>query len=356
MAIYSLNLRSIGRSTQKVPFTAAAALRYIGRKTACSEMIGEHFPSCGPGDTKAAEAWLREQETSDRSNARVADRIIIALPVELDNAGQAATVHEFMRRLGDGRVPWIGGLHNHTKDAHNPHAHLLVRDRDITTGKRVINLSEQHAAVRVRQLWATVCNEALRAAGVATRIDHRSNKDRGLEEIPGVHVGQKLTHMSNRPKEEETRMTINAKIGAANTAIATARTIADDAHDMAIDVARVLAEERAARLNAEAALEAERNRHKIAESKLQQAIQSLHEQMERMRLDLEELVEEARDYVRALLTRVLPSQTKPQWLNDRAWGVYLTVMRFGPPKPNNTGGIERSGTPLPQIPRRDQQR
>lgn len=47
MAIYSLGLRSIGRSTQKAPYTAAAALRYIGRKAACTELLSSHPPVCG---------------------------------------------------------------------------------------------------------------------------------------------------------------------------------------------------------------------------------------------------------------------------------------------------------------------
>lgn len=230
MAIYSLNLRSIGRSTQKAPYTAAAALRYIGRKSACTELLAEHVPRCAPGDTKAAEAWVRSEEKNDRSNARVADRIIVALPRELDHGGQCAVVRAFAQRLGKGRVPWFAGIHNTAQDARNPHAHILIRDRDFETGKRVVGLSNKDAANRVRALWADVCNAALRTHGVAARIDHRSNAARGLPRIPSAHVGQRLTHMPTPPTDEETRMTINQKISAANAAMDAARVIESDAH------------------------------------------------------------------------------------------------------------------------------
>src|ERR1700761_6882829 len=168
MAIYSLSLRSIGRSTQKAPYTAAAGLRYIARKAACSELLSEHTPPCVPGGTKAAEAWLRAEENHDRRNGRVAARIIVALPLELDHAAQRILVQTFAQSLGHGRVPWFAGLHNGPQDARNPHAHLLVRDRDFETGKRVVGLSNKDAGHKVRALWTKVCNDALRAQGVST--------------------------------------------------------------------------------------------------------------------------------------------------------------------------------------------
>jgi hypothetical protein len=347
MAIFSLNLRSIGRSTQKAPFSAAAALRYIGRKTAATVMVGEHMPTCMPGNTKAAEAWFRAQENADRRNARVADRIIIALPLELDHAAQVEAVTMFMHRLGNGRVPWSAGLHNGPKDVHNPHAHLLVRDRDITTGKRMIGLSEKNATNTVRAIWAAVCNEALRTAGVAVRIDHRSNKQRVLDLIPGVHVGQKLPRMPTPPEGEETRMTINKKINAANAATEAARAMRESAHNMAVGIAEALADERSARLAAETELGEERKRRKAAESKLQLFV---HEATQQIR-NLRDLIGEARGYVRALSTRVSPSKIKPSWLDNDTWQVFQGVLRFRPTA-TGSGGIERGA--LPTIKRQNE--
>lgn len=353
MAIYSLNLRSIGRSTQKAPYTAAAALRYIGRRTACTEVIGENAPTCSVGDTRAAEAWLRRQEDGDRQNARVVDRLIIALPVEFDHAQQLAVVREFMQRLGNGRISWIAGLHNGPKDPRNPHAHVLVRDRDIVTSRRVVGLSDKGAANRVRQLWAAVCNEHLEEAAVKARIDHRNNKARGIERVAGVRTGQAVTHMAEKPKGEN-RMTINHRIAEANAAMASAKIMEEDARDMALAIADELANERAARLAAEERAATERKRRMAAEAAAKAAIDDLRQRLMQMQEGMGHLIEEARDFVRALFTRVPPTQTRPAWLGEGAWQVFLTILRFGPPRPTTGGGMERGPGGLPPVKRRDQ--
>lgn len=44
-----------------------------------------------------------------------------------------------------------------------------------------------------REGWASRCNAALGAAGLEERVDHRSNAERGIDEVPTVHEG---THPS----------------------------------------------------------------------------------------------------------------------------------------------------------------
>jgi len=313
--------------------------------------LSEHAPSCAPGGTKAAEAWLRAEENHDRSNARVVDRIIVALPLELDHAAQSALVQTFAQSLGHGRVPWFAGLHNGPQDARNPHAHLLVRDRDFETGKRVIGLSNKDAVHKVRALWAKVCNDALRAQGVPARIDHRSNAARGIDRIPTVHVGQRLTHMPPPQTDEETRMTINEKIKAANVAMDAARQIENDAHEMAVDLAKALGEERAARLAAEAVVEEERKRRMMAESKLHRTVDDAKAAIRRVQEELQAQVDEARNLLRTLHTRILPHQIKPDWLEDSVWHAMLAlVRRAGGPRP--TGATAPMPVrALPEVPR-----
>ena len=76
MAIYSLRLTPIGKTTQRQPFTAAAHLGYIVRKEAASHTMAERMPEGKVG----AMRWLRAEERADRVNARVADKLVIALP------------------------------------------------------------------------------------------------------------------------------------------------------------------------------------------------------------------------------------------------------------------------------------
>jgi hypothetical protein len=134
MAIYSLRLTPIGKTTQRQPFTAAAHLGYIVRKEAASHTMAERMPEGKVG----AMRWLRAEERADRVNARVADKLVIALPRELTLQQQITLIWSFAERLTQGRASWFASIHAKGKDRENPHCHLLVRDRDIHTGLRVV--------------------------------------------------------------------------------------------------------------------------------------------------------------------------------------------------------------------------
>jgi len=195
MAIYSLNLKSIGRTTHAAG-TAGAHVLYIARPDAKAELASEHMPT----DPNAARAFLNRSELGDRKNARVADKLRIALPRELSPEERMQLVRDFARDLTGGRVPWFAGIHAEGKDAHNPHCHFVLRDRDIDTGKRVVRLSdsprdrrkaglEPKAVEWVRILWETHANRALEAAGHDARIDRRSLEAQGIDREPTIHIG-----------------------------------------------------------------------------------------------------------------------------------------------------------------------
>lgn len=137
MAIYSLNLKSIGRTTH-APGTAGAHLLYIAREGAVPELVAAHMPV----DANEARSWMSRAENDDRKNARIIDKIRLALPRELTAEQRMQLVRDFARGLTGDRVPWFAAIHAQGKDAHNPHCHLVIRDRDIETGKRVLRLSD----------------------------------------------------------------------------------------------------------------------------------------------------------------------------------------------------------------------
>jgi hypothetical protein len=198
MAIYSLNISSIGRTTHDAG-CAGAYVKYITRQSAEPEM----FVGGGmPGDPREARNFLDRGERADRANARVADKLRAALPIDLSESDRAALVQAFGERLSEGRVPWYAAIHQSgPDDEHNPHFHMLVRDRDRETGKRVVRLSDSardwKAASRpgeapcayVRELWEELANEALERAGHDVRIDRRSLEDQGIDRIPQIHLG-----------------------------------------------------------------------------------------------------------------------------------------------------------------------
>lgn len=168
-------------------------------------MIAEHIPEAAPGSKGGkARAWLDTQEAADRKNARVVDKLMLALPLELDEAQRVETVRTFVMELAGGKsVPFFAAFHDRvgTKDASNPHAHLIIRDRDPATGKgRVIGMSEKGSTDRAREIWERVCNEALARAGSSARIDRRSLKAQGIDRAPQGHQGSQAREIAAKGK------------------------------------------------------------------------------------------------------------------------------------------------------------
>ena len=64
------------------------------------------------------------------ANARVADTLIIALPIELTREQRHAAIAGFMEKIGHGRIAWLAAFHDLGNDEHNPHCHLIFRDAE----------------------------------------------------------------------------------------------------------------------------------------------------------------------------------------------------------------------------------
>lgn len=209
MAIYSLRLMPIGKMTQRQAFTAGAHIRYIMRRGA----VSHHMAARMPDTSREAIRWLRAEERGDRKNARIADKLVLALPRELTPQQRVDLVRDFAERLTRGRASWFAAIHANGKDALNPHCHLLVRDRDVSTGERVVMFSAGAKEIRlrahqgksspttlrmIRELWAERANDALIAAGRPERIDHRRLVDQGDYRRAQVHEGPNVRAMHRR--------------------------------------------------------------------------------------------------------------------------------------------------------------
>jgi hypothetical protein len=145
----------------------------------------------------------------------------------------------------------------------------MIRDRDVTTAKRVIGLSEKGSTERLRAAWEQAANRALAAAGHAATIDRRTLEAQRIAREPGLHVGHTapaLEAQGLRPESREregegsriidypaidagrTRAEANAAIAAANRAQALAveaAQIAAQAELARQDAARRLTEQHA---------------------------------------------------------------------------------------------------------------
>ena len=147
--------------------------------------MGEHLPT----GRKAVQHWLNRQEQQDRKNARVIDKIMAALPLELSPPQWQDLIRVYLRKVTQGRAAWLAAIHHQGEDQFNPHVHILIRDRDIDTRERVARLSEKGSTERLRQLWEETVNKALEQAGYKTRIDRRSLQDQGIDRRPQRHRG-----------------------------------------------------------------------------------------------------------------------------------------------------------------------
>lgn len=196
VAIYSLNLRSIGKTTH-APRTAGAHIRYITRPEACADLLAGRMPD----ERHAARRWLDREERRDRQNARVIDKITAALPRELNPLQRRGLVMAFAERVTQGRAAWFAAIHQSGRDTHNPHAHIVIRDRDPETGKRVALLSEKGACRNIRLLWEQAVNAALEAQGSTQRVTRLSHAVRGIETLPQRHRGPQRPQ-EGREKEE----------------------------------------------------------------------------------------------------------------------------------------------------------
>ncbi|NMQ21427.1 hypothetical protein E4P82_20790, partial [Candidatus Competibacter phosphatis] len=159
------------------------------------------WPDEWPIERYAARRWLDREERRDRQNARVIDKLTVALPRELDPLQRRGLVMAFAERVTQGRAAWFAAIHQSGRDAHNPHAHIVIRDRDPETGKRVALLSEKGACRNIRLLWEQAVNAALEAQGSAQRVTRLSHAVRGIEALPQRHRGPQ------RPEEERERET-----------------------------------------------------------------------------------------------------------------------------------------------------
>jgi len=200
MAIYSLNHRWVGKTTH-APRTAGAHVRYITRPEAATCVMAERMPS----DPLEARAWLDHQEAIDRKNARVIDKVMIALPIELTHEQRVELARDFAESMSQGRASWILGIHDGPEDADNPHAHIIFRDRDFETGKRVMELSEMGGTERLRVAWEEHANAALERAGHDARIDRRSLEAQGIDREAEIHVGPNARELERQGERPESK-------------------------------------------------------------------------------------------------------------------------------------------------------
>jgi tetratricopeptide (TPR) repeat protein len=160
MATFFLKHEGLGKARYDRQGAVAHA-GYILRKGALLTHGTRHMPEA----YNQILGWAGRVYDQSRKNARVYDKLILNLPRELNTAEHVTLLRQFLDELTLGRTPYLFAIHMDRPG--NPHAHVIIRDADIETGKRVAGLSKAGSSYKVRAIWERINNQALTAYKVA---------------------------------------------------------------------------------------------------------------------------------------------------------------------------------------------
>ena len=204
MAIYHLSAKIVHRVKGQ---SAVAAAAYRSASLLHEDSTGvthdysrkrgvEHTEILAPDDSPRwvfdrQTLWNAVESAEKRKDAQLAREIEIGLPVELTQREQIALARDFAKRefVAKGMVADLGV---HLDNPQNPHAHILLTTRTLTTdgfGPKNRAWNDKRELLEWRRGWAEVTNEHLAEAGLAIRIDHRSYADQQLGLVPGRKIG-----------------------------------------------------------------------------------------------------------------------------------------------------------------------
>ena len=136
--------------------------------------------------------WNHVESCDKRKDARTALEIEVTLPKELSYEQNIKLVKEYVKNefLTKGVIADVCFHKGHGMD--QPHAHIMLVTRKLENGelgKKIERLYERSFLYEQREEWANCVNKHLAKAGLDIRIDHRSNKERGIDLEPQNKIG-----------------------------------------------------------------------------------------------------------------------------------------------------------------------
>lgn len=223
MAIFHLTAKMISRGKGQSAIAAAAyrsgeRLRdeQAGEQkfyTARAERI-EHTEIMVPKDAPEwardrNQLWNEAERAERRKDAQLAREIEVSLPHELTHEQRVWLVKDFAREAFVRKSYAVDiAIHAPDKksDERNHHAHLMVTRR--TLGPEGFSATkdwklDKSELARWREQWANLVNRHLERHGHDARVDHRSFKERGIEQEPGIHLGYAANEMTRRGAQSD---------------------------------------------------------------------------------------------------------------------------------------------------------
>lgn len=261
IAIYHCNISIVSRGKGK---SAVAAAAYRSGEKLTNEWDGMTHdytrkggvvhteillpPNAPPSFSDRSTLWNSVELYEKAGNAQLAREIDAALPIELSREEQIRLVREYGSSQFVSRGMCVD-FAIHDTDSGNPHCHIMLTMRPLdergawaAKSKKEYDLDENGERIRLpsgrykthkvdltgwndkgnallwRKAWADISNVYLERAGSPERIDHRSNAERGIDELPTVHMGVAACQMEKKGVATE-KGELNRNIQKANRLI-----------------------------------------------------------------------------------------------------------------------------------------
>ena len=241
IAIYHCNIGIVSRGKGK---SAVAAAAYRSGEKITNEWDGMTHdytrkrgvvhteillpPHAPPSFSDRSTLWNSVELYEKAGNAQLAREIDAALPIELSREEQIRLVREYCSSQFVSRGMCVDyAIHDTGKG--NPHCHIMLTMRPLdergawaAKSKKEYDLDENGERIRLpsgrykthkvdltgwndkgnallwRKAWADISNAYLERAGHPERIDYRSNAERGIDELPTVHMGVAACQMEKK--------------------------------------------------------------------------------------------------------------------------------------------------------------
>lgn len=180
--------------------------------------------------------WNSVELNERANNAQLARNFIIALPKELSVEENKKLITEFIQEnfVSKGMIADLAIHEGNDEEKKNIHAHIMTTLRPINEkgqwqakSKKEYVLDEKGEKIKLksgnyktrkveltdwndrgnaekwRENFATLCNQYLEKNNLAKRVDHRSFKRQGKEEIPTIHLGASASALERKGIETD---------------------------------------------------------------------------------------------------------------------------------------------------------
>jgi len=270
--MYHLHIHRVSRGIANAATDKLAYIQRTGRYAARDDRVrltrSINMP-CWADDASGKQYWRAADSERGRSNGRLLFNIEAAIPRKLPVGLQNDLVHGFARlisRISTGlpdksALPATYAIHEgdgvskpDSAVERNPHVHFNASvsindgvEREPQKWFRRFNpthiaeggarksayIGTKRWLMQVRRCWARLANSALKKAGLAGNLDHRSHRARGIITTPTVHVGPKGTFFSKKGLPTW-RTNLNLKLHKSNVQFTDAQRRVSELQDMKV--------------------------------------------------------------------------------------------------------------------------